>query len=44
VTDHRIQLTLYRLTEIMEGKLDFLIDQLLLADLEEKTKAETQTA
>jgi len=44
VTDHRIHLTLYRLAEIMEGKLDFLIDQLLMADLEEKTKAETQLA
>jgi peptide chain release factor 1 len=44
VTDHRIQLTLYRLAEIMEGKLDFLIDQLLVADLEEKTKSEVQTA
>jgi peptide chain release factor 1 len=44
VTDHRIHLTLYRLAEIMEGKLDFLIDQLLIADLEEKTKAEAQTA
>ena len=44
VTDHRIHLTLYRLAEIMEGKLDFLIDQLLIADLEEKTKAEVQTA
>jgi peptide chain release factor 1 len=43
VTDHRIHLTLYRLAEIMEGKLDFLIDQLLIADLEEKTKAEAQT-
>ena len=44
VTDHRIHLTLYRLAEIMEGKLDFLIDQLLMADLEEKTKAEAQIA
>lgn len=44
VTDHRIHLTLYRLAEIMEGKLDFLIGQLLIADLEEKTKAEVQTA
>ena len=44
VTDHRIHLTLYRLAEIMEGKLDFLIDQLLMTDLEEKTKAEAQIA
>ncbi len=44
VTDHRIHLTLYRLPEIMEGKLDYLIDQLLIADLEEKTREEIQTA
>jgi peptide chain release factor 1 len=42
VTDHRIQLTLYRLAEIMEGNLDALINPLQIADYEEKTKAETQ--
>jgi peptide chain release factor 1 len=42
VTDHRIQLTLYRLAEIMEGNLDSLINPLQIADYEEKTKAETQ--
>ncbi len=31
VTDHRINLTLYRLEEIMEGELDELIDALQLA-------------
>lgn len=31
VTDHRINLTLYRLDEIMEGEIDDLIDALLLA-------------
>ncbi len=29
VTDHRINLTLYRLDEVMEGKLDVLIDPLI---------------
>lgn len=42
VTDHRIQLTLYRLTEIMAGDLDPLINPLQIADYEEKTIAETQ--
>ena len=28
VTDHRINLTLYRLPEIMEGKLDEVLDAL----------------
>ena len=30
VSDHRIGLTLYRLEEIMEGKLDDLIDPLIV--------------
>jgi peptide chain release factor 1 len=42
VTDHRIQLTLYRLPDIMEGHLDSLINPLQIADYEEKTKTETQ--
>ena len=29
VTDHRIELTVYRLPEIMNGKLDELIDPLI---------------
>ncbi len=44
VTEHRIHLTMYRLSEIMEGELDTLIDQLQMADLEEKTKTEAQPA
>jgi len=42
VTDHRIHLTLYRLSEIMEGDLDPLIQPLQVAEYEEKTKAEVQ--
>ena len=30
VSDHRIGLTLYRLEEIMEGKLDDLVDPLIV--------------
>lgn len=29
VTDHRINLTLYRLDEVMEGKLDMLIQPIV---------------
>ncbi len=29
VTDHRINLTLYRLDEVMEGKLDMLIEPII---------------
>lgn len=36
VTDHRIGLTLYNLSNIMEGQLDELIEQLKLADKAEK--------
>ena len=36
VTDHRIGLTLYNLSNIMEGELDELIEQLKLADRTEK--------
>ena len=32
LTDHRIQLTLYKLEEIMEGRLDEVIEGLSLAD------------
>jgi peptide chain release factor 1 len=38
VTDHRINLTIYRLDEILEGDLDELIDALKSAD--EKKKLE----
>jgi peptide chain release factor 1 len=44
VTDHRIQLTLYRLNEILEGELEGLIEPLQLADHEEKMKSEVESA
>ncbi len=43
VTDHRINLTLYRLDNIMEGNLNSLIEPLQLADYEEKSKAESES-
>jgi peptide chain release factor 1 len=39
LTDHRIGLTLYNLTEILDGKLDDLIEQLKLADRAEKLES-----
>ncbi|MGC9102272.1 MAG: peptide chain release factor 1 [Desulfurella sp.] len=39
VTDHRINLTLYKLDQILEGELDELIESLLIAD---QTKKLTQ--
>jgi peptide chain release factor 1 len=36
VTDHRINLTLYKLDEILEGDLDQLADPLKSADNEKK--------
>ncbi len=39
VTDHRIGVTLYNLSEIIDGKLDELIEQLKIADRTEKLKA-----
>ncbi|MGQ9799818.1 MAG: peptide chain release factor 1 [Ignavibacterium sp.] len=39
VTDHRIGLTLYNLSNIIEGQLDELIEQLKLADKAEKLQA-----
>jgi peptide chain release factor 1 len=39
VTDHRIGLTLYNLSEIIDGKLDEIIEQLKLADKQEKLQA-----
>lgn len=38
VTDHRINLTLYNLTEVLEGKLDLLIEPLLAKNLEERLR------
>jgi peptide chain release factor 1 len=40
VTDHRINLTLYKLDQILEGELDELIEALLIAD---QTKKLSQT-
>ncbi len=39
VTDHRINLTLYRLEEILQGKLDLLIDEIQLAEQRERLEA-----
>jgi peptide chain release factor 1 len=38
VTDHRIGVTLYNLSEIIDGKLDDLLEQLKIADRAEKLK------
>ena len=42
ITDHRIGLTLYNLSDIIDGKLDDLIEQLKLADRAEKLQAESK--
>jgi len=39
VTDHRINLTLHKLEDVLEGKLDELIEALIEHDIEEKLKA-----
>lgn len=39
VSDHRINLTLYKLEQILNGSLDELIDALITADTAEKLKA-----
>jgi peptide chain release factor 1 len=41
VTDHRINLTLYKLDHVMQGELDEAIEALKLTDREESLKAET---
>jgi peptide chain release factor 1 len=38
VTDHRIGLTLYNLAEIIDGRMDDLVEQLVLADKAEKLR------
>ncbi|MGA2506705.1 MAG: peptide chain release factor 1 [Chitinispirillaceae bacterium] len=38
VTDHRINLTLYRLDSVIDGDIEELIDALAIADLDEKVK------
>lgn len=40
VTDHRIGLTLYRLTETLDGDLDELVDALRMAEQEERMEGE----
>ena len=40
VTDHRINLTLYKIDQIMDGDLDEIIDSLIAADQAEKLAAE----
>lgn len=39
VTDHRINLSLYKIDQIMDGELDELIDALITADRAEKLKS-----
>jgi len=41
VTDHRIGLTLYNLSDVINGDLDHLIEQLKLADRAERLQAES---
>jgi peptide chain release factor 1 len=43
VTDHRINLSLYRLPEILEGDIDEVIDALIAADAEQRME-ETETS
>ena len=42
VTDHRINLTLYKLDKVMDGDLQELIDALMLADQEQKLTAQAR--
>jgi peptide chain release factor 1 len=42
ITDHRINLTLYNLTDIMNGNLDEVIEALQVADNAEKLKGEME--
>jgi peptide chain release factor 1 len=42
VTDHRIKLTLYKLSEILEGDLNELSDAMIIADQKEKLAALTE--
>ena len=38
VTDHRVNLTLYKIDAVMDGQLDEIIDALATADQAEKLK------
>ncbi len=42
VSDHRINLTLYKIDQIVNGDLDEVIDALITADTAEKLKASEQ--
>ena len=42
LTDHRVDLTLYKLDRIMEGEIDEIIEALKVADRAEKLAAETE--
>ena len=42
VTDHRINLTLYKIDQIMDGDLDEIIDSLIAADQAEKLKSQSE--
>ncbi len=42
VSDHRIQLTLYKIEAILNGDLDEIIDALITADTAEKLKSSTE--
>jgi peptide chain release factor 1 len=39
ITDHRVEVTLYNLSAVMEGDIDPVIEPLMMHDLEEKLKA-----
>ena len=39
VTDHRVNLTLYKIDAVMDGELDEIIDALRLREQEEKLRA-----
>jgi peptide chain release factor 1 len=43
VTDHRIGLTIYQLSDILNGNVDALIDPLMQHDQQERLKLETQS-
>jgi peptide chain release factor 1 len=43
VTDHRIGLTLYNLSEVIDGKLDELVEQLKIADRAERLQSSTNS-
>ncbi len=44
LTDHRIGLTLHQLSEVMEGKLQSVVDALIAHDQAERMKAESEAA